>query len=225
MVVQKDVRSYLLTRPPFTISPEMSAEIAEMLTKPGIITETPVPKWQFLCHIADTMPVVLHGSQDPTIELFEPRQSNDVNEFGAQKAVYAASDGIWPMFFAVVDRPSNSSIHNSCCRFIEGDNLSEHYYFFSQSKWVRDMNSWKNGWVYVLPKDTFVKDPMNEMGEHKFELAHWASLVEVRPIACVSIEPTDFPFLEQIRGHDDDTLWQRIKDDPNGFPWVDEQYA
>lgn len=50
----------------------------------------PAPKWQFLCHIADRHEIALHGSGDPSITLFEPRQSIDLNAFGNQKAVYAA---------------------------------------------------------------------------------------------------------------------------------------
>jgi hypothetical protein len=40
------------------------------------------PKWQFLCYLADTRDILLHGSGDSTIDIFEPRQSNDVNVFG-----------------------------------------------------------------------------------------------------------------------------------------------
>jgi len=40
------------------------------------------PKWQFLCHVADRGEAVLHGSSDPDIACFEPRQSNDIAEFG-----------------------------------------------------------------------------------------------------------------------------------------------
>jgi hypothetical protein len=35
--------------------------------------------------------------------------------------------------------------------------------------------------------------------------------------------PEDFPFLEDIRGHDDSLLYTRAKADPEGFPWVDEE--
>ncbi|MDB5540334.1 MAG: hypothetical protein JWQ89_2061 [Devosia sp.] len=47
---------------------------------------------------------MLHGSTNPDIEVFEPRKSDDVNAFGDQTAVYAASDGIWPLYFAILDR-------------------------------------------------------------------------------------------------------------------------
>ena len=66
--------------------------------------EPGIPTWQFLCWLADQKGYLLHGSGSADIQVFEPRQSNDVAEFGNRKAVYAASDGIWPMFFAILDR-------------------------------------------------------------------------------------------------------------------------
>jgi hypothetical protein len=75
------------------------------------------PKWQWLCHVAERGDVVLHGSPNPGIDRFEPRQSNDTAEFGNRRAVYAAADGIWPMYFAIVDRSAGGvSLVNSCHR-------------------------------------------------------------------------------------------------------------
>src|SRR5690348_14646642 len=62
------------------------------------------PKWQFLCYLCDAREILVHGSGNPSIEEFEPRQSNDTEEFGNRRAVYAASDGLWAMYFAIVDR-------------------------------------------------------------------------------------------------------------------------
>jgi hypothetical protein len=55
------------------------------------------PKWQFLCYAAHRGGFVLHGTGNPDIAMFEPRQSNDVDDFGNRCAVYAASDGLWPI--------------------------------------------------------------------------------------------------------------------------------
>ena len=77
------------------------------------------PKWQFLCYAADRGGFVLHGTGNPDIATFEPRQSNDVDAFGNRCAVYAASDGLWPMYFAILDRDrydmglTNASIQRS----------------------------------------------------------------------------------------------------------------
>ena len=65
--------------------------------------------------------------------VFEPRKSDDVNAFGDRKAVYAASDGLWPMYFAILDRDRYPmSLINSSVRLDLGDGRrSEPYYFFS----------------------------------------------------------------------------------------------
>jgi hypothetical protein len=49
------------------------------------------PKWQFLCHAAERANLVLPGSGDPGIGLFEPRQANDSFEFGNRRATASRS--------------------------------------------------------------------------------------------------------------------------------------
>ena len=67
---------------------------------------------------------MLHGSGSPDIQEFEPRQSNDLAEFGNRRAVYAASDGIWPIYFAVVNRDGPvTSLVNSCARVVGADGI------------------------------------------------------------------------------------------------------
>jgi hypothetical protein len=39
------------------------------------------PRWQFLCRLADTQDVLLHGSGSSTVTKLEPRKSDDVGEF------------------------------------------------------------------------------------------------------------------------------------------------
>jgi hypothetical protein len=43
--------------------------------------------------------------------------------------------------------------------------------------------------------------------------------VAVRPLARVAVEPADFPFLSQIRGHDDDRLAEYAHALETGAPW------
>ena len=117
---------YWLTRPSLNVDERTQIAFDELLNTtlsiggcPTIEFTLPWPKWQFLCHLADHHDIALHGSGDPNIALFEPRQSNDLNEFGNQKAIYAASDGLWAMFFAIVDRERVTSITNACIRLAD----------------------------------------------------------------------------------------------------------
>jgi len=88
---------YWLQRPMIEIDSKTRSDINQLFawvkaagTNTWIDYTFPIPKWQFLCYLADQQGVVLHGTGDPHIQVFEPRPSNDLNEFGAQTAVYAA---------------------------------------------------------------------------------------------------------------------------------------
>ena len=73
---------------------QMFARIMASKTVTWIDYTLSIPKWVFLCYLSDQFGVVLHGTGDPNIEVFEPRPPNDLSEFGAQTAVYAAGDGL-----------------------------------------------------------------------------------------------------------------------------------
>lgn len=178
------------------------------------------PKWQFLCHLADHHDFALHGSGDPNIVLFEPRQSNDLNEFGNQKAVYAASDGLWAMFFAIVDRERVTSITNACVRLSdEAGTLHGPYYVFSVSRSALPSQPWRTGTVYLLPRNTFILQSPMAFGLNQVNIAQLASFVPVRPVAKLMITPAEFPFLMQIRGHDDQRLQDYATALQTGAPW------
>jgi hypothetical protein len=178
------------------------------------------PRWQFLCHVADRGEVVLHGSSKPDIDRFEPRQSNDIVEFGNRKAVYAAADGLWAMYFAILDRPKHlMSLTNSCFRVLHEDgSASEPYYFFSVNNEVLAQDQFSTGTVYLLPAENFEReDPYGE-GGRRVCTAQAASLSPVEPLAKLTVEPADFPL--RIRGHDQAEQLARIDADPDGFPWL-----
>lgn len=185
-----------------------------------------VPKWQFLCWLADTRQVVPHGSADPDILEFEPRQSNDIEEFGNRKAIYGARDGLWPMYFAIVDRTRyRMSLVNRCVRLAQPADLAGSYYFFSIGSTAEAPlpdAPWRDGTVYVLSAETFEQQSIDTFHGFQIESTQVASLVPVRPIAKLAITPEDFPFLQQIRRHDPAVLRQRAQADPAGFPWHDE---
>jgi hypothetical protein len=90
------------------------------------------PRWQFLCWLADTQDVLLHGSGSPNVTKLEPRKSDDVGEFGARIAVYAASDGLWAMYFAVVDRRQVSSLVKACIRLPTSDASRPRTYYYGR---------------------------------------------------------------------------------------------
>ncbi len=222
------VPEYFLARPDMELSEEkvaaferLFAEAVEGGTGAEIEYTLHAPKWQFLCYVADNKNVVLHGSGDPNIEEFEPRQSNDVDEFGNRSAVYAASDGIWPMYFAIVDRERYvRSLVNASFRVIADGATQGPYYFFSVNADALPHNPWRQGMMYILPRDTFEQQPPYLRRGVQAQTEQWASLVPVKPLAKLAVGPGDFPFLAQIRGHDPKVVFERATRDPDGFPWL-----
>lgn len=187
---------------------------------PTIEFNLPWLKWQFLCHIADHHNIALHGSGNPNIALFEPRQSSDLNEFGNQKAVYAASDGLWAMFFAIVDRERVTSITNACINLKdETGAIHGPLYVFSVSQSALAGQPWRTGTVYLLPPETFVTQPPMPFGSSQVHFPQLASFVPVEPAARLTVTPEDFPFLMQIRGHDDERLQEYATALETGAPW------
>lgn len=218
---------YWLTRPTVNFDEEAQNAFDALLDTtlssggcPTIQFTLPWPKWQFLCHLADHHDIALHGSGDPNIALFEPRQSNDLNEFGNQKAIYAASDGLWAMFFAIVDRERVMSITNACVQLV--DETGTHhgpYYVFSVSQAALPNQPWRTGTVYLLPRGTFTVQPPLAFGSNEVHFAQLASFVSVQPSAKLTVTPEDFPFLMHIRGHDDQRLQEYATALQTGAPW------
>lgn len=181
----------------------------------------PAPKWQFLCYLADQQGVILHGTGDPQIQVFEPRPSNDLNDFGAQTAVYAAGDGLWAMFFAILDRSHYSmTTSNACIRLVDtSGQVSEARYVFSISRPALRQQPWRTGMIYLLPADTFVNQPSLRYGPYEVRVPQLASLVPVKPFAQMEVAPEDFPFLKDIRGIDDHRLAEYGQAMQAGAPW------
>lgn len=219
---------YWLSRPSVSLSPALRADFDALYLSIQAGNEStinyvlPAPKWQFLCYLAEHYPVALHGSGSPDIVQFEPRQSSDLNEFGAQKGIYAAADGIWAMFFAIVDRARfDMSVANACIYQVENGQLGEPRYVFSVSQAVLPKQPWRTGSVYILPRDTFTPEPDFHLGPVTIRTAQLVSLEPVVPLARLEVSPQDFPFLDQIRAHDDARLQEYAKAMQTGAPWPD----
>ncbi|MEO8883472.1 MAG: hypothetical protein ABI377_08705 [Devosia sp.] len=227
------LHSFFLARPPMPTDAKTIAAfeaLYERALKGGgaaIDYYLAAPKWQFLCYLADTKNTVLHGSGNPDIKIFEPRKSDDVNAFGDRKAVYAASDGLWPMYFAILDRDRYPmSLINSSARIDLGDGRrGEPFYFFSITDKALAQRPYRQGTIYLLPRDTFEQQQPERYGDQTIHLPQWASLVPVKPLAKLSVGPEDFPLLSQMRGHDDETTFARARANPADFPWVEGEAA
>lgn len=210
----RSLPAYWLPQPPMQLDVQMRqacdrllAEALQQGAAQPLVYTLPIPKWQFLCYVTEKHNLALHGSGDAGIEIFEPRQPVDLTDFGAQKAVYAAADGIWPLYFAIVHRSHSPTLLNACIYVEQADGtLGEPHYFFSISRRAMARQPYRSGTLYLLPGGTFVRQPPLEVDAWCVHTSQLASMEPVAPLAKLTVAPEDFPFLRQMRVHDDERL-------------------
>ena len=217
---------YMLPQPPYNLTPEKQAAFEALIdsTSPGgfVDYQLAYPKWQFLSYLCQSRNLVLHGSQNLGIDEVEPRKALDTKAFSAQNAIYATTDGIWVIYFAIIDRMKFSplSLFNSCLDIrISPDQSIGPLYFFSITHVALLQKPWCEGAIYILPRDDFEQEPAQQMLGAEIIFPHWISPKPARPLAKVRVQPQDFPFLAQVHGHNDEKLTLLASTDPNGFPW------
>jgi hypothetical protein len=216
------IPEYWLPRPKFDLEPHRSRfEVA--LTdalKTGVGHAPNAPVWAWLSWLCDEQGFVAHGTGQPDITVFEPRQSNDAGWFGNRKAVYAASDAEWAMFFAIMNRPTvPMRIVNSAIGVWVDGLLEQRYFFGASGAALTHAEAFRDGWVYLLPDVGFEREPADMSLGFAFESHHLACLESVRPVFRVRVSTIDFPFLDRIHAYDEDELAACIAD-PDGFPWL-----
>ena len=221
-----EASSLLLPRPPFDLtSPEQTAfeDLYESTPKGGLVDyRLPYPKWQYLSYLCETRELVLHGSQNQSIDQVQPRQANDKKAFSNQHAIYATTDGIFVIYFAILDRRNypEMSLFNSCLRVgVSPDQLSDPMYFFSITYSVLLQGPWCEGMVYILPRQSFEQEASQQIQGMEIVVPHWVSTSIAEPVAKLHVGPEDFPFLAQIHGHNNEKLVQLATANPSGFPW------
>ena len=218
------IPEYWITRPEFDLEPHRNDfEFAlEEALKTGLGHAPDAPTWVWLSWLCDTQGFVAHGTGQADIAVFEPRQSNDVGWFGNRKAVYAASDALWAMFFAIMNRPTVPMTVVNAAISVWLNGKPEPRYFFGASSAALEHGAFRNGWVYLLPAAGFEREPGGTRLGVVFESHHLARLEPVRPTFRVAVGPRDFPFLECIHAYDDDLLAAGVARDPDGFPWLED---
>lgn len=169
--------------PPLAVDADRAAAYDELLRTGGLIDyRLASPKHEFLSYAVARHGLLAHGSNRDDIEEFEPRPAHEAGKI--QLFVHAASDGIWPIYFATVARPAGRNVLcNGCAHVGRGDRLRR-YYFFGISGDPDDDASWTDGMVYLLPASTFRRHSGEE----------WISSTRVRPMARLRVGPDDFPF-------------------------------
>jgi hypothetical protein len=141
--------------------------------------------------------VLFHGSGRDDLDVLEPiRRSRDKTEFGDQEAVYATTDPVWAMYFALLRRGRPLSTRNASIGIAAGQ-LYPRWYFFSLRGGYLD-EPFENGWVYLLPREDFTPEPPLA---GKLDTAQWVSSSAVRPVGRIAVKPSDFPFRDLLVKH------------------------
>ncbi|TMW70951.1 hypothetical protein [Alteribacter natronophilus] len=157
------------------------------------------PVWQFLHYMIENKHIVVHGSNSSTIDEFIPREST-LFTGSPVKSVFAATDGIWSLFFAVRKKEGYEGSIRNLCLTVPGKKGIMRYYYFSVNEEMGEC--WTDGTIYFLSRDSFRQGGIRD---------EWVSDKPVRPLAKMAVTPADFPFLNEVRRHrETDPAWKTI---------------
>ena len=184
----------MLEGPRFTIPTERQAAYDELLDhqQDGFIDyRLDAPKYEFLSYLVHARGYLLHGTTSSDLEQIEPRRATDYNA-RVVDAVFATSDGIWPLFFAALDRSRAGSLWNGCYHVRRGRVIRRYYFFFIEAD-PQNEGVWRNGTIYVVPSNGFARTWIpNE----------WVCRQPVAAIAKLAVTPADFPFRQRVKQFD-----------------------
>jgi hypothetical protein len=200
-----------LTAPAVVYDPEKEAAFQSLLDSiqadlngAQIDYQLPYPKHEFVQFVMAQDTFIFHGSNNRAITEFTPVRASaelyDRHGRGNLAAVYGTHDGLWAMFFAVVHREKlRGSIRNGVMYVHNSAGEQLAVYNFSINQEQLPEKPWTAGALYFLPRDSFERQMLTENSYSN----EWASHTPVKPLAILDLEPVDFPFLDQIEGHDD----------------------
>jgi len=150
-----------------------------------------VPKWALLQYLVKRRGMLLHGSRTAGINVLHPvSHSWGGGRTSDQPGVFAVDHALMAMYFGIVDRTKVPSLSNGLSELTRPDGTLVHGFQLGADCIALSGRPFIDATVYIVPPDTF-----SMMGE-------LTSLVPVRPLASLSIEPRDFPLTEYLWGSD-----------------------
>jgi len=171
--------------------------------------DCPYPKIDFLRYLT-SRGYLIQGAKTLRSDSLKPLPQTDWRDL-PMNAVIASSDGIWPLFFALLNRSAlRGSLREACFVVEVSPEQVERYYFFSVNQASLKPELWSNGMIYILPQETFRPTTVGPV-----HLDEWASPKTVPIVAQLPVSPLDFPFLKNVTGHSEDedivTSWMQFK--------------
>jgi hypothetical protein len=147
----------------------------------------PYPLHELLTHLALEHGLLLHGSNNATLDVLEPQPARDWDT--ELLAVVASDDGIWPLFYAVVARDRVEHVFTACMHLGRPPRLRR-FYMFAIGGDPSASGSWTEGAVYALPRAGFRREWGHE----------WVNPHPVRPELRIPVRPEDFPLRDVVIG-------------------------
>lgn len=165
------------------------ALIASAQDRDGLVevARSPYPVHEFLTYLVDRHNLLLHGSNHTTLTLLEPQQARDLDT--ELLAVVACDDGIWPLFYAVVNRDQVDGVVTACTHIGRGSRRRRFYVSAVYGDPAAPA-TWTDGVVYALPRTGFRREWGNE----------WVSSAPVQPRLRIPVQPTDYPLRHTVVG-------------------------
>ena len=122
----------MLELPPYEPNPAEERAFEAVLSARGVAKLPAAPRWIFLQWLT-RQDYLLHGSNHADITAFEPCTPKDLSpdEFSKRTAVFASSDGVWAMMYALINRSQTKRILNMALQVREDDSWSQMRYFLS----------------------------------------------------------------------------------------------
>lgn len=186
-------------------------------------TELSGPKWEYLDHLAASG-YLLHGSQDTSITMLEPRAPIDhsPDDFSKQTAVFLTSNAIWAISWALRG-PQVRGTMNTCIQLQTGNGWSDWMHYFAaapRNPGVRRTGAslLSPGVVYVVEHgDTDLMPAYEWPGVGTVREPQHARPTPARVLDQIPVSPDDYPL--PVATYDMDRVLALSSSDPWGFPW------
>ena len=158
------------------------------------------PKVDFLNYLCDWQGYVAHGTPRQDLSVLQPvRLSTDSGEFGNRQQIFCSPDGVWAMWFAILDKSKFRSTRNGCVRQGHGAGRVK-YYHFELPTVNRAEPPFTDGMLYLARPEDFPHHRQYPMLVHfDAEIEEWGSVDPVTPLARLPVSPHDFPYLDKVQ--------------------------
>ena len=162
--------------------------------------QLPSPKVDFLNYLCDWRGLVAHGSTLPDLPVLQPvRLTKDLSEFGNRQQIFCTPDGIWALWFAILDKSKIHVTENGCVRVGTGQKRAKYYHFDLPAASKGDP-PFTNGMVYIANAEDFPHHRSYPLLDWlDAEIEEWGSVKPVIPLAKLQVGPEDFPYLDKVQ--------------------------